>query len=112
VPYVEGGRDPETGLDCEGYVRWLFRRRGIELAADLYAARADFEIVTGRPHAMDVAVFRHTLREKRHLGIMIDHRWFTHCSNTTNGVAKSQITRDGYRQSLLHVARHKAFQCA
>src|SRR5690606_3867735 len=31
VPYVWGGTDPSTGLDCSGFVLNVFRRLGVEL---------------------------------------------------------------------------------
>ena len=31
VPYVFGGSDPATGLDCSGLVQLVFRRSGITL---------------------------------------------------------------------------------
>lgn len=31
VPYVNGGRDPETGLDCWGLAIEMFRRQGLRL---------------------------------------------------------------------------------
>lgn len=31
IPYVWGGTDPNTGLDCSGLVQHVFRRAGIEL---------------------------------------------------------------------------------
>ncbi|EHM37726.1 C40 family peptidase [Anaeroglobus geminatus] len=35
VPYVNGGRDCETGLDCWGLVREYYRRAGIKLPKHL-----------------------------------------------------------------------------
>ena len=34
VPYVWGGTDPATGLDCSGFVQRAYRDVGIELDAD------------------------------------------------------------------------------
>lgn len=31
VPYVNGGRDPKTGLDCWGLAIEMFRRQGLQL---------------------------------------------------------------------------------
>ena len=35
VPYVNGGRDPETGLDCWGLVQEYYRRLGLKLPKHL-----------------------------------------------------------------------------
>ena len=31
TPFIDGGRDKETGLDCWGLAREMFRRQGIEV---------------------------------------------------------------------------------
>lgn len=31
IPFVDGGRDPESGLDCWGLVKEAFRRQGCEV---------------------------------------------------------------------------------
>ncbi|MFN8034890.1 MAG: C40 family peptidase [Acidimicrobiia bacterium] len=36
VPYVYGGSDPKTGLDCSGLVQVVYRRLGIELPRTTY----------------------------------------------------------------------------
>jgi cell wall-associated NlpC family hydrolase len=36
VPYVYGGTDPATGLDCSGFVQLVFRRVGIDLPRTTY----------------------------------------------------------------------------
>lgn len=36
VPYVYGGTNPDTGLDCSGFVQLVYRRMGIELPRVTY----------------------------------------------------------------------------
>jgi hypothetical protein len=107
--YRTDGRDPATGLDCEGYIRYLFRLQEIELDPNIYEARKDFELVQGRPQFMDVAVFRTDIAEKRHVGIMLDAATFTHCNESTNGAALDEIIRPEWNIKLLNINRHRAF---
>jgi len=108
VFYDKAAVDPKGGFsNCEHYIRHLFRLWDIELDPDIFAARRDFDVVHGMPRFMDVAVFRGDRENQRHLGVMLDWRWFTHCSEATNGVARSEITRGDYRYSFLFFARHK-----
>jgi cell wall-associated NlpC family hydrolase len=32
-PWVQGGQDPETGMDCAGVVLWVFRELGLDREA-------------------------------------------------------------------------------
>jgi hypothetical protein len=106
---LEGG-DPESGFsNCEDWFRYLFRLREIEIAADLHEVRKDFKLVEGPAQFMDAVVFRGDIAERRHVGIMLDARWFTHCNEDTNGVARDDITRPEWKFALSHMARHKAF---
>lgn len=84
IRYVRGGRDPSTGFDCSGFVRYVFAHAvGLELPANsasqfvagLAVKRADM-----RPG--DLVFFRTAGRGGRgrisHVGIYIDNGQFIH----------------------------------
>ena len=111
IPYREGGRDIATGIDCEGWLRFVYESDGIVLPEDIYEARHLFAIVA-RPQLMDVAVFRSVKDSpigNRHFGVMLNRRVFTHCSAESGGVAKCEISREPYAGAFMHFARHRKY---
>ena len=71
VPYVWGGTDPKTGLDCSGLVQLVFRRVGVDLprTAQLqYAATA--RIAPDELQPGDLVFFARTYADP--------HDWITH----------------------------------
>lgn len=109
IPYLEDGRDPRLGVDCEGWIRYLLSLRGIACAEDIYTARNDF-VPVEKPQAWDIAVLREAMVERRHLIMFLDRRWFTHCSAGA-GVSISDIGR-GAAASIVLIVRHHSLSDA
>lgn len=102
-------------MDCQWWVRHLYRLDGFEFPESVYLASKEFVIVKGVPRIMDIVVFRNSggkslkgLMTTRHVGVMIDEREFTHFSLVT-GIAKHEIDRLIWSRALSHVARHRKY---
>jgi cell wall-associated NlpC family hydrolase len=114
VPWRRLGMSPEDGFSCYGLVRYLYAQVGDPLPEDIHDAAglmrylARYEgVPTTAPHGAshlfdqvdppyrpyDVLVFRNVGTLIRHLGLMLDARWFVHCCPVTNGVARSELAR-------------------
>lgn len=93
VPFVNGGRDPRTGLDCWGLARAAFALWGVDVgdyAIDCRASsRIDAEIDTqrpgwvrlGRPEAPCLVVMRTDMDRPdacNHTGVVVRPGWFLH----------------------------------
>lgn len=82
VPYVDYGRDPQTGLDCWGLAMEMYRRRGISLPNNPYNPR-DFKLISKQFEAQrDTAHWKKL--EAPAIGCLVvirlaDSGWANHC---------------------------------
>ncbi len=106
--YREGGSLPSTGFDCWGFVRYAYARAGIELPDDVYLAGRQFRALThtDRRQFLDLAYFGDQTLGGRHIGILLDDRWMLHAGQLVNGVARSELTRPPWTQTLRGCYRH------
>ncbi|WP_426688044.1 C40 family peptidase [Rhodanobacter ginsengiterrae] len=96
--YVRGGRDPSTGFDCSGFVRYVFahavgmqlpRNSASQFLAGLKVNRADMQ-------PGDLVFFRtHGKRSISHVGIYIANGRFIHSPATGKSVEISSL-KEGY----------------
>lgn len=96
--YVRGGRDPSTGFDCSGFVRYVFahavgmqlpRNSASQFLAGLKVNRADMQ-------PGDLVFFRtHGKRAISHVGIYISNGRFIHSPATGKSVEISSL-KEGY----------------
>ena len=96
--YVRGGRDPSTGFDCSGFVRYVFahavgmqlpRNSASQFLAGLKVNRADMQ-------PGDLVFFRtHGKRRISHVGIYISNGRFIHSPASGKSVEISSL-REGY----------------
>lgn len=96
--YVRGGRDPSTGFDCSGFVRYVFahavgmqlpRNSASQFLAGLKVKRADMQ-------PGDLVFFRtHGKRAISHVGIYISNGRFIHSPATGKSVEISSL-KEGY----------------
>jgi cell wall-associated NlpC family hydrolase len=116
-PYKTEGYDPsEGGFHCWGFFVWsykcaaeMFEMPELLLPNDIWTAEKNFRLlaITETPRFLDIVVMKDHDLSDRHAGLMLDDRWFIHCSSSTNGVACSELTRNPYRTSRKHYGRHK-----
>ena len=96
--YVRGGRDPSTGFDCSGFVRYVFahaigmqlpRNSASQFLAGLKVNRADMQ-------PGDLVFFRtHGKRHISHVGIYISNGRFIHSPASGKSVEISSLN-EGY----------------
>lgn len=96
--YVRGGRDPSTGFDCSGFVRYVFahavgmqlpRNSASQFLAGLKINRADMQ-------PGDLVFFRtHGKRRISHVGIYISNGRFIHSPSAGKSVEISSLS-EGY----------------
>ncbi|WP_266160103.1 C40 family peptidase [Dyella silvatica] len=84
IRYVRGGRDPSTGFDCSGFVRYVFAHAiGLELPSNSASQfLAGLKVNRAEMQPGDLVFFRTAGRRGKgrisHVGIYIDHGQFIH----------------------------------
>ena len=96
--YVRGGRDPATGFDCSGFVRYVFAHAvGMQLpnnSASQFLAGLKVKKADMQPG--DLVFFRtHGKRRISHVGIYISNGRFIHSPSAGKSVENSSLS-EGY----------------
>jgi len=96
--YVRGGRDPATGFDCSGFVRYVFAHAvGMQLpnnSASQFLAGLKVKKADMQPG--DLVFFRtHGKRRISHVGIYISNGRFIHSPSAGKSVEISSLS-EGY----------------
>ncbi|MEO8808715.1 MAG: NlpC/P60 family protein [Rhodanobacter sp.] len=98
IRYVRGGRDPSTGFDCSGFVRYVFAHAiGLQLPSNSAAQFLRGVKVKRADMKPGDLVFFHTGRRHSisHVGIYISNGHFIHSPTTGKSVEISSL-EDGY----------------
>jgi cell wall-associated NlpC family hydrolase len=106
TPYVYGGESPQTGFDCSGFVRYLYRDAlGITLAR---TAQAQSEFGKSRYRFANLRlgdlVFFKEAGQVFHVGLYVGEGRFVHAPRTGKSVALSTLA-SGYWAARFALAR-------
>ena len=109
--YVRGGRDPSTGFDCSGFVRYVFahavgmqlpRNSASQFLAGLKVKRADMQ-------PGDLVFFRtHGKRRISHVGIYISNGRFIHSPASGKSVEISSLHESYWAKRFAGAKRPEA----
>ena len=104
VPYRRGGSTPDTGFDCSGFVRYVYRSAGVDLprsAVTQFAIGQD----TGREDLQtgDLVFFRS--RRGWHVGIYSGAGNFIHAPNSRDRVKVTPLDEPYYARAYLGARR-------
>jgi cell wall-associated NlpC family hydrolase len=109
--YVRGGRDPSTGFDCSGFVRYVFahavgmqlpRNSASQFLAGLKVSRADMQ-------PGDLVFFRtHGKRRISHVGIYISNGRFIHSPASGKSVEISSLHESYWAKRFAGAKRPEA----
>ncbi len=104
-PYVYGGTDPATGIDCSAFVRLVFARHGINLPRTAREqAQVGAAVPLDRLEPGDRLYFCCKNAYIDHCGIYAGNGYFIHSSASRGGVAFDSLASAFYWRSLV-VAR-------
>ena len=101
VKYVLGGKTPETGFDCSGFTRYVFKNFGYNLGS-IAAAQNEIgtDITMDNLKVGDLILFQNEERTKiGHTGIYIGNGEFVHAANPQRGVVIDNINTSTYYNS-------------
>lgn len=107
IGYKFGGKSPETGFDCSGYVRYVFKQvGGLSLPHNALAISKVGERISPSELRPGDLVFFNTLRRTiSHVGIYMGNNRFIHASSTRTGVVEVSDLRDSYWAKNFNGAR-------
>lgn len=108
TPYKWGGNDPTRGIDCSGFVKFLYGQIGISLPRT-----AAEQVKVGQPvtrledlQAGDRLYFWDHKRNKvGHTGIYLGNGYFVHSSSGHNGVATDYLGSSKWMKILVAARR-------
>lgn len=107
VPYKYGGSRPETGMDCSGFVSYVFRQAlNVNLPHNASAiSRMGNTIKENELRPGDLVFFNTMRRAFSHVGIYIGNNQFIHAPSTTTGAIQISDLRDQYWSRRFEGAR-------
>lgn len=92
--YGYGGEDPHTGADCAGFVRYVYRQNGIELARSSWEmVNNGYQVSSADVRAGDLAIW------SNHVAIMTSNSTCVHALNPYLGIMEHRMgafTASGY----------------
>lgn len=107
VRYRWGGNDPDSGMDCSGFVKLIYEQMGIQLPR-----RARDQAKVGLPITRiehlrqgDRLYFAVKGKEIDHTGLYIGDGYFIHSARSRGGVQVDHLSHPTYRRSLVAARR-------
>lgn len=109
-PYRLGGNSPETGLDCSGFVNYVFRTTtGIQLPRDsLSLSEATAPLAESDLRPGDLVFFNTLNRSFSHVGIYLGENRFVHATSSRTGSVMLSSLGERYWREHFDGARRVA----
>ncbi|KIL43102.1 C40 family peptidase [Jeotgalibacillus campisalis] len=99
VPYVWGGASPD-GFDCSGFIYYVFKEAGMEIARTTAEDQHARAIPVDSPQAGDLVFFENTYKAGiSHVGIYLGNDQFIH-ANDGDGVQISPLSNPYWQDKL------------
>ncbi|MDE1976444.1 MAG: C40 family peptidase [Elusimicrobia bacterium] len=112
IPYLWGGVQPATGLDCSAFVQLVYRRARLFLprsSREQFAATRYLKPQNVLPgDLVFFAMRRSRPRDVDHVGIYLGKGLFIHAS-VSNGVHIESIVKPYYMERLVSIRRYAGF---
>lgn len=106
-PYVVGGKTPESGFDCSGFTRYVYKNFGYNLATTAAGQTSvGREISRDELNLGDLILFYNEGKTKiGHTGIYIGNGEFIHSANPERGVVIDNLNTNSYYNERYVTAR-------
>ena len=105
--YVLGGKTPESGFDCSGFTRYIFKQFGFSLGA-VASEQASVGRTVERSELVpgDLLLFQNEGKTRiGHTGIYIGGDQFIHAANPERGVVIDELSTNSYYNTRYVSAR-------
>lgn len=106
-PYVLGGKTPDTGFDCSGFTRYVYKQFGYNLASTAAGqTNVGDEVTKENLMPGDLILFQNEEKTKiGHTGIYLGNNEFIHAANPKRGVVIDNISTNSYYNERFVSAR-------
>ncbi|MBX3119966.1 MAG: C40 family peptidase [Fimbriimonadaceae bacterium] len=94
TPYKWGGNDPTRGIDCSGFVKYLFGQIGVDLprtAAEQVKVGTPITKLEDLKEGDRLYFWDHKRNKVGHTGIYLGNGYFVHSSSSNKGVATDYL---------------------
>lgn len=107
IRYKSGGRDPSTGFDCSGFVRYVFRHgAGTELPSDSASQYRTGKLVAKQDmETGDLVFFRIKGKRVSHVGIYLGNGRFIHAPSAGKAVSISRLDQSYWSKRFVGAKR-------
>lgn len=112
LPFVDGGRNVSTGLDCYGLIRWAYGLAGCDLPTEPAQAMALFIEAGLSCQPWDVLASVSPGEPRPHLLLLTDVRTAYQMGARTGGVARVPLHRRPWSRLACTAWRYKGPPCA
>lgn len=102
VPYIWGGNNPLTGLDCSGFFQWILKKMGkLDENRDFTAQNIHDELVKScaisvRPKADCALFFGNNLTEITHCALAVNEEWMIEAAHGSSHMVLPQQAVDKF----------------
>lgn len=106
TPYKWGGKSPETGFDCSGFVQYVFGQFGLQTSRVSNDALSDgVHVDPADLQPGDLLCFYSGNNYVGHLGIYVGDDLFIHAANSDLGVVTTSLTTGYYASRGYEIRR-------
>ena len=106
TPYKWGGKSPETGFDCSGFVQYIFGQFGYQTSRVANDALSDgVHVDPADLQPGDLLCFYSGNNYVGHLGIYVGDGLFVHAANSVTGVVTTSLTTGYYASRGYEIRR-------
>jgi hypothetical protein len=90
LPYKPGGNGPDEGMDCSGFIYWVYRANGYAMPRST-EEQARFRKVRKWLAPGDILVFRGNGASGYHTGIYVARGWFAHAPGKGKRISYARL---------------------
>ena len=106
TPYKWGGKSPETGFDCSGFVQYIYGQFGFQTSRVANDALSDgVHVDPADLQPGDLLCFYSGNNYVGHLGIYVGDGLFIHAANSATGVVTTSLTTGYYASRGYEIRR-------